>query len=148
MVMFGIGSTLGNYVLGKAADKSAIKTTGFTLASTIVFAYAYVSASYNIYLLYAVIFFIGCSLGLSTLVQTLLMDVSPDGHAMIGALVQCAFNIANAIGPWVGGIAIAKGAAPNQTGYVAAALFLGGLLMWLLSYIQISGNKTKQAQPC
>jgi DHA1 family inner membrane transport protein len=135
MVMFGIGSTLGNYILGKAADKSAIKTTGLTLASTIIFAFAYVSASYNIYLLYLVIFFIGCSLGLSTLVQTLLMDVSPNGHAMIGALVQCAFNIANAIGPWVGGIAIAQGAQPNQTGYVAGVLFLGGLFMWWLSFI-------------
>ncbi|MDX1266035.1 MAG: hypothetical protein R3311_01570, partial [Oceanisphaera sp.] len=69
---------------------------------------------------------------------SLLMEVSPDGHAMIGALVQCAFNVANAIGPWVGGIAIAQGAAPHQTGYVAAALFIGGLMMWLLSYLQIA----------
>jgi len=140
MVMFGIGSTLGNYVLGKAADKSAIKTTGLVLVCTIVFAFAYVTASYNIWLLYGVIFFIGCSLGLATLVQTLLMDVSPNGHAMIGALVQCAFNVANAIGPWVGGIAIAQGAAPNQTGYVAAALFVGGFIMWLLSYLQMSNK--------
>ncbi|ALS33742.1 hypothetical protein PTRA_a2676 [Pseudoalteromonas translucida KMM 520] len=140
MVMFGIGSTLGNYVLGKAADKSAIKTTGLVLVCTIVFAFAYVTASYNIWLLYGVIFFIGCSLGLATLVQTLLMDVSPNGHAMIGALVQCAFNVANAIGPWVGGIAIAQGAAPNQTGYVAAALFVGGFFMWLLSYLQMSNK--------
>ena len=140
MVMFGIGSTLGNYVLGKAADKSAIKTTGLVLVCTIVFAFAYVTASHNIWLLYGVIFFIGCSLGLATLVQTLLMDVSPNGHAMIGALVQCAFNVANAIGPLVGGIAIAQGAAPNQTGYVAAALFVGGFIMWLLSYLQMSNK--------
>lgn len=138
MVMFGIGSTLGNYVLGKAADKSAIKTTGLVLVGAIVFSLAYVTASHHIWLLYGVIFFIGCSIGLATLIQTLLMDVSPDGHAMIGALVQCAFNIANAIGPWVGGIAIAQGAAPHQTGYVAAVLFSGGLMMWLLSYWQIT----------
>ncbi|ATC87378.1 MULTISPECIES: MFS transporter [Pseudoalteromonas] len=146
MVMFGIGCTLGNYVLGKAADKSAIKTTGLALVCTIVFAFAYVTASHNIWALYAVIFFIGCSVGLATLIQTLLMDVAPEGHAMIGALVQCAFNTANAIGPWVGGIAIAQGAAPNQTGYVAAALFLGGLGMWLLSYLQLNKQQpTAQA---
>lgn len=138
MVMFGIGSTLGNYVLGKAADKSAINTTGLVLVGAIVFSLAYVTASHHVWLLYGVIFFIGCSIGLATLIQTLLMDVSPDGHAMIGALVQCAFNIANAIGPWVGGIAIAQGAAPHQTGYVAAALFSGGLMMWLISYVQIT----------
>jgi MFS transporter, DHA1 family, inner membrane transport protein len=148
MVMFGVGCTLGNYVLGKAADKSAIKTTGLALVCTIVFAFAYVTASHNIWALYAVIFFIGCSVGLATLIQTLLMDVAPEGHAMIGALVQCAFNTANAIGPWVGGILIAQGAAPNQTGYVAAALFAGGFAMWLLSYLQISNNSKQQAQAC
>lgn len=141
MVMFGIGSTLGNYALGKAADKSAINTTGLVLVGTIIFALAYVSASHNIWLLYGEIFFIGCSLGLVTLIQTLLMDASPHGHAMIGALVQCAFNIANAIGPWVGGMVIAQGALPNQTGYVAAALFGGGLLMWAISYVQMPKNK-------
>lgn len=143
MVMFGIGCTLGNYFLGKAADVSAIKATGISLICTIIFAIAYVNASHNIWLLYAVIFLIGCSIGLATLIQTLLMDVSPDGHAMIGALVQCAFNVANAIGPWVGGMAIAQGAQPNQTGYVAAALFLGGFIMWVLSYMQINSQKRR-----
>jgi DHA1 family inner membrane transport protein len=145
--MFGIGCTLGNYVLGKAADRVALKTTGIALMCMIIFSLAYVSASHNIWLLYAVIFFIGCSLGLATLIQTLLMDVSPNGHAMIGALVQCAFNIANAIGPWVGGMVIAQGALPNSTGYVAAVLFTGGLIMWLLSYLQMN-NKNAQLEQC
>lgn len=138
MVMFGIGCTLGNYFLGKAADVSAIKATGLSLICAIIFAIAYVNASHNIWQLYAIIFLIGCSIGLATLIQTLLMDVSPDGHAMIGALVQCAFNVANAIGPWVGGMAIAQGAHPNQTGYVAAVLFFGGFIMWALSYMQLN----------
>jgi DHA1 family inner membrane transport protein len=56
MVMFGIGSTLGNYLLGKAADKSAIKTTGLVLVFTAVFSFAYVTASYNIWMMYVVIF--------------------------------------------------------------------------------------------
>ncbi|WP_299663223.1 MFS transporter [uncultured Psychromonas sp.] len=144
MVMFGIGCTLGNYFLGKAADFSAIKATGLSLICAIIFAIAYVNASHNIWQLYAVIFLIGCSIGLATLIQTLLMDVSPDGHAMIGALVQCAFNVANAIGPWVGGMAIAQGAQPNQTGYVAAVLFFGGFIMWALSYMQLN-TKNKLA---
>ena len=146
MVMFGIGCTLGNYVLGKAADRAALKTTGIALVCTIIFSVAYVSASHNIWLLYAVIFIIGCSVGLATLIQTLLMDVSPNGHAMIGALVQCSFNTANAIGPWVGGMFIAQGAMPNETGYVAAVLFAGGLIMWLLSYLQMNKKNTQLEQ--
>jgi len=34
---------------------------------------------------------------------------------------------------------------PNQTGISAAILFLGGLLMWWLSHIQIKA-KSKQAE--
>ena len=143
MIMFGIGCTLGNYVLGKAADHSPLKTTGAALIGAIVFAASYVSASHNIWLLYAVIFFIGFSVGLGTVIQSLLMDVSPQGHAMIGALVQCAFNTANAIGPWLGGMAIAEGALPSQTGYVSAALFLGGFLMWSLSAMQMKRQSCK-----
>lgn len=141
MIMFGIGCTLGNYILGKAADHSPLYTTGIALLSAIAFAAMYVSASEHIWLMYVVIFFIGCSVGLGTVIQTMLMDVSPNGHAMIGALVQCAFNVANAIGPWVGGLVIANGALPNQTGYVAAALFAGGLIMWLISAMQMGKNK-------
>ncbi|MGS0536269.1 MFS transporter [Pseudoalteromonas sp. SaAl2] len=141
MIMFGIGCTLGNYILGKAADHSPLYTTGIALLSAIAFATMYVSASEHIWLMYVVIFFIGCSVGLGTVIQTMLMDVSPNGHAMIGALVQCAFNVANAIGPWVGGLVIANGALPNQTGYVAAALFAGGLIMWLISAMQMGKNK-------
>jgi DHA1 family inner membrane transport protein len=143
MIMFGIGCTLGNYVLGKAADHSPLKTTGAALIGAVVFAASYVSASHNIWLLYAVIFFIGFSVGLGTVIQSLLMDVSPQGHAMIGALVQCAFNTANAIGPWLGGMAIAEGALPSQTGYVSAALFLGGFLMWSLSAMQMKKQSCK-----
>ena len=143
MVMFGIGCTIGNYFLGKAADISALKSTGMCLVFTIIFAVLYVSASHNIWQLYLVVFLIGFSIGLATLIQTMLMDVQPNGHAMIGALVQCAFNLENAIGPWLGGVAIAQGARPNETGYVAAALFFGGFIMWVLSYLQLN-HKNKQ----
>ncbi|MCU4675039.1 MFS transporter [Catenovulum sp. 2E275] len=145
MVMFGIGCTVGNLILGKLGDKSPMPTTGIALVACIVFSFAYVYASYNIWLLYAVIFCIGFSVGLGAVIQSLLMDVSPEGHAMIGALVQCAFNTANAIGPWVGGIVIAQGALPNQTGTSAAILFAGGLLMWWLSHLQLKA-KSKQAE--
>ncbi len=148
MVMFGIGCTLGNYVLGKAADRSTLITTGAALAGATLFALMYVPASSNIYALYAVIFCIGFSVGLGTVIQSLLMDISPQGHAMIGALVQCAFNTANAIGPWVGGYALANGAQMNETGYVAAGLFFGGLMMWVLSAVMLQRQKRQELAPC
>jgi len=73
-------------------------------------------------------------LGLATIVQARLMDVAPDGQAMTGALVQCAFNLANAIGPWVGSLVILSGQGIAATGYAASLLSLGGLVMWWLTH--------------
>ncbi|WP_017445147.1 MFS transporter [Gayadomonas joobiniege] len=137
MVMFGVGMTVGNWICGQLADRHPIYTTGGALACSIIFAVIYVYSAYNIWLLYITVFLLGGSVGIAAVIQSMLMDVAPQAHSMIGALVQCSFNTANAIGPWVGGMALSAGAGFNQTGYVAAALFAGGLFMWFCSYLQM-----------
>ena len=87
----------------------------------------------NLLLLYGVVFFIGCTVGLASIIQSLMMSLSPTGHSMIGAIVQCSFNTANAIGPWAGGVYIASGANINEVGNVAALLFGGGVVLCSLS---------------
>lgn len=137
MMMFGIGTTIGNLVCGRLADRSPIATTGIALLCSVGISIMYVFAAHNIYWLYASVFCLGASVGLASVIQSMLLDVSPKGHAMIGTLVQCAFNTANAIGPWVGGSLLATGATFNMTGYASAMLFFGGFIMWGLSYIQM-----------
>ena len=44
---------------------------------------------------------------------------------------------------WRGVGDIAEGALPSQTGYVSAALFLGGFLMWSLSAMQMKKQSCK-----
>lgn len=137
MMMFGIGTTIGNLVISKLADRSPLTTTGIALLCSVAIAVMYVFAAGNIWWLYITVFLLGASVGLAAVIQSMLLDVSPTGHAMIGALVQCAFNTANAIGPWMGGALLASGAAFNETGYASALLFLGGFGMWALSYLQM-----------
>ena len=86
--------------------------------------------------------------GLGTVIQSLLMDVSPQGHAMIGALAQCAFNTANAIRPLAWRHGYCRRRTPSQTGYVSAALFLGGFLMWSLSAMQMKSYESKVITSC
>ena len=62
--------------------------------------------------------------------QTRLMDVAGDAQTLAAALNHSAFNIANALGPLLGGAAIAAGYGLTSTGYVGAGLALGGLLFW------------------
>jgi hypothetical protein len=72
-----------------AADIAALNITGIAIVCSIIFPLAYVRAYDNIWLLYRLILFIGCSVGLAALIQTLLMDISPNDQVMVGVLVQC-----------------------------------------------------------
>ena len=145
MMMFGIGTTIGNWFISKLADKSPLRTTGIALLCSVGVSVIYVFAASNIWWLYLTVFLLGASVGLAAVIQSMLLDVSPTGHAMIGALVQCAFNTANAIGPMLGGAILASGASFNETGYVSAMLFFGGFIMWALSYLQLRNRNPAPA---
>ncbi|MEX6665049.1 MFS transporter [Pseudomonas sp. W2-17] len=130
MAVFGLGTTVGNLVCGWAADRATMLAAGVSLGFTALVLALYPSATDNLWLLIPLVFFIGCGVGLAAILQTRLMDVAPHAQSLAGALVQSAFNMANAIGPLAGGLAIAAGYGLPATGYVAAALTLGGLGMW------------------
>ena len=49
------------------------------------------------------------------------MDVAGKAQTLAAALNHSAFNVANALGPWLGGIAIAHGAGLASTGLVGRA---------------------------
>lgn len=80
-----------------------------------------------------VVFLIGCGCALGVPLQTRLMDVADDAQTLAASLNHSAFNTANAIGPWLGGLAIAHGYGWSSTGWVGTALALGGLVFWAIS---------------
>jgi len=61
--------------------------------------------------------------------QTRLMDVSADAQLLAAALNHSALNIANALGPWLGGLVIAAGHGYTSTAWVGAGLAVAGLLV-------------------
>lgn len=78
---------------------------------------------------------IGCGGGLGTALQTRLMDVAGEAQTLAAALNHSAFNTANALGPWLGGMAIAGGYGWTSTGWVGVVLAIGGLFFWALSLL-------------
>ena len=58
-----------------------------------------------------------------------------DEQTLAAALNHSAFNTANALGPWLGGMAIAAGYGWTSTGWVGAALALGGLAIWIVAVL-------------
>jgi len=79
------------------------------------------------------VFAIGFTGALGTVLQTRLMDVAGKAQALAAALNHSAFNTANALGPWLGGMAIAAGWGWGSTGPVGSGLALAGLAVWALA---------------
>jgi len=131
--VFGVGMTVGNLVVPRFADRALMPTAGVLLAASAVVLLIYPFAAINFWSVTADVFLIGVGGSLATVLQTRLMDVAGDAQSLAAALNHAAFNVANALGPWLGGMAIAAGFGLTATGYVGCALASGGLVIWAVS---------------
>lgn len=71
---------------------------------------------------------LGLGGGLAIPLQTRLMDVAGRAQSMAAALNHAAFNAANALGPWLAGMALMAGWGWRAPGYVAMGLSFAGLV--------------------
>jgi DHA1 family inner membrane transport protein len=133
MALFGSGMIIGNLVGAWFADKALIATIAGTLIGSIVVMSVLSLTAENPYMLSACVFLVGCSVAIGPALQTRLMDVAADAQTLAAALNHSAFNIANALGAWLGGLAIASGYGFASTGWVGALLAVGGLVVLGLS---------------
>src|SRR3546814_2439753 len=102
----------------------------------------------NIWSLSLVIFLIGCGGGLGSVLQTRLMDVAGDAQTLAAAAHHIAFNVANALGPWLGGLALPAGSGLTSTGWLGAALALGGPAILLLALNMLQQSLRRSAVAC
>ncbi len=135
LAIFGLGLTAGTLVAGWAADRALVPATAALLLWSAFWLAAFPFAAGNIWAVSLVIFMIGSGGGLGAMLQTRLMDIAEDAQTLAAALNHSAFNIANALGPWLGGMAIAAGYGWTSTGWVGAALALGGLAIWIVAVL-------------
>ncbi|WP_420142753.1 MFS transporter, partial [Sphingomonas sp.] len=132
--IFGVGLTLGNLIVPRFADRALMPSAGALLVWSAVALALYPLAAHNVWTMALDVLAIGLGGALGTVLQTRLMDVAGDAQALAAALNHSAFNTANALGPWLGGLAVAAGYGWTSTGLVGCALALGGLLIWVMSY--------------
>lgn len=139
--VFGLGMTVGTLVCARMADRALMPTIGGTLLWSAGALALYPYAADSIWTVTPVVFLIGYGGGLGAVLQTRLMDVAGDAQTLAAALNHSAFNAANALGPWLGGLAIAGGHGWTSTGWVGVALALGGLLVWLVSLLEMRSRR-------
>ncbi|CAI9120727.1 MFS transporter [Brytella acorum] len=131
--IFGAGLTVGTLVCGWLADRKMMPTIGGVLLVEATAMAGFSGASHHLYELGFIVFMMGCGGGLATVVQARLLEVAVGAEGLAAALNQSAFNIANALGPYLGGLAIAAGLGWTSVGWVGFALAIGGFLIWLVS---------------
>ncbi len=134
LMVFGVGMTAGNLVVPRFADRALMPSAGIMLAWSALTLALYPLAAHSVVGITLDMLAIGFGVALATVLQTRLMDVAGEAQGLAAALNHSAFNVANALGPWLAGLAIAGGYGLPSTGYVGAGLAVAGLVVWALAW--------------
>ncbi len=133
--LFGLGCVAGNLIGARLADRALMRTIGGTLVYSAALLASFGSLTHHVPGALLGVFLLGGIVALAPALQIRLMDVAGDAQTLAAALNHSAFNVANALGAWLGGVAIAAGWGWSSLGWVGALLAIGGLLVFGASLI-------------
>jgi len=131
--VFGAGMMAGLVIVPRFAHGRLMRTAGWLLLWFAVTLALYSLAVGQLWTITLSVFAIGLGGALGPILQTRLMDVAGKAQTLAAALNHSAFNAANALGPFLGGIAIAHGFGLASTGLVGSGLALAGLAIWAIA---------------
>ncbi|WP_395763843.1 MFS transporter [Stutzerimonas balearica] len=146
LAAFGLGGILGNVFGGRLFDRLGFQAVAWLLLWSTLVLLAFPFAAQSPWTVFPAVFAVGSMISLSPALQTHLMDVAAEAQTLAAASNHAAFNIANALGPWLGGLAISAGFGWTATGYVGAATAVGGLLVFALAW-QRQGTTAAAGEP-
>ena len=132
---FGVGATIGNFLAGRLASWSHFGATLVLLAGMGVSALFYSAVIGDWVLMTLAIFALGLTAGLVIPLQMRLMDVAGTAQTMAAAMNHAAFNAANALGPFLAGLALSAGYCWASTGIVGATLAAGGIAVLAIAWL-------------
>jgi MFS transporter, DHA1 family, inner membrane transport protein len=147
LVLFGLGLTLGNTVGGKLADRALMPSLmGILVLLTIVM--AVFTKTSHASLPAAVTVFIWGVAAFATVPPLQMRVVAKAAAApnLASTLNIGAFNAGNAMGAWLGGLAITHGVALDSLPWVAAVVSVAALLLtWFAARLDARGATVRSA---
>lgn len=134
LALFGVGMTVGTAVGGRLADRAPLRTLCVFLAALAASLALFVVTAHHAVLAPITVLLIGAT-GFAAIpsIQTRILDHARESPALGSASVQSAFNIANALGAYLGGLVIAAGFGLTSPSWVGSLLAVVGLGFALLS---------------
>jgi len=135
LALLGTGFTVGNLLSAWCADRALMPTIAGVLIWSIACLCLYPFMIHSLWTMGAIVLLIGGIGGLGTPLQARLMQVAEGAQTLAAALNHSAFNVANALGPWLAGLAITGGFGWGAAGWVGAGLAAGGLALWAVAVL-------------
>ncbi|TQS72860.1 MFS transporter [Rhodobacteraceae bacterium] len=140
LMLVGLGMTVFTMIFGWASDRNQTGAAIFSLCAGAVILLLYPAATGSLWSFVPCVFLLGIVGGISMPLQMRLMDVSKDAQQLASALHHAAFNLANALGPFLAARAIHAGYDFPVSGHVGAALSVAGLLIFGLAIVDWRRN--------
>ena len=136
MVLAGAGMVVGNYLGGKLADKIIpVKATALLLLMMVVSLFLVFMFSENQIASLVLTFICGAlSMAAGSPLNILMLRAAKNSEMMAAAFMQAAFNIANSLGAFLGGIPLSLGLAYNYPSLVGVVLAGMGFLLTIFYY--------------
>ena len=133
--VWGLGMVAGSLVGGRLMDwRPVASMLGAFALMAALFALFSVTSLHPVTAI-ATVFALGLGLVLPTGLQMRLMDVSADAQSLGAALNHSAFNMANALGAWLGGVVLSAGLGLTAPMWVAFGLTLGGVVVFTAALV-------------
>ncbi len=134
LVLFGLGMTAGNLVGARMADRALMPTIYVALTCEILLAAGFYFADRSMWVAPLFILLLpATALTLLPALQSRIVSLAGGAPNLAAASIHAAFNIANSLGAWLGGIAIAAGWGYGSPNLVAAGLAGVGLVVAVTS---------------
>lgn len=130
LLLFGLGMTVGNPVGGRLADRNLMGALRLTLGA-LIGVLALIGALMHSEIAMVVLLFLFGAAMFATIapLQMNVMTYAKDAPVLASAFNIAAFNLGNAGGAWLGGVAIDHGAGLSSLPWVAAIVSMAGLLL-------------------
>lgn len=132
LVLFGVGLFVGNYVGGRAADRSLAPTLIVLLAALTIVLVVFATTAQSQVMTVASLILMG-GFGFATVpgMQMRIMNFASTAPTLASGANIAAFNVGNALGAWIGGLTIAAGLGYTSPIWAGAVVTAAGLAVLL-----------------
>jgi DHA1 family inner membrane transport protein len=136
LLAIGVGLTVGNLIGGRLADRNLLSTViGAFICLVVVLGALALVVHMAIPTLVLLVMWGGIAFALVSPLQIWVVDAATDAPNLASTLNQGAFNLGNATGAWIGGMALNAGVHYAQLPLLAASVALAALVMTLSVFV-------------